>query len=387
MHVSSPAPFLPWTIAPVLTCLVTRNPSLHLPDLPSRLVPRLPAFPSRTVLSLDTNFGLDRNPRPSLILHVSPIPQYSLPPRADVSSVVPTSCLPPLPDLASQHLLVVMEDNTSKRGVKILPVSVSTPSTTCYPPTFPSHTLEQPRDPNEVTPTTRHYNASMLIYAVPPVMKSSGVNKITKHLSTLTGTQTNRTTWSMTLQYPLDNLDAHPHIVCCHPHTFERPQDPDDGHTTTRQDKTAERSRAICDDARKDDTSTKRIEEWGARIVPGLRWTHPDPHHTTILPRPTTSPAYTTPEDQDCHANPKQCNIDNKTRPRRYVKTQRLRFNSTSKLDTLESHPNEQYYHMHVPDSDTDPFVFAPDPQNYKHKYDYEDAHCEDKKGNLFEDE
>ncbi|KAH8985816.1 hypothetical protein EDB92DRAFT_1949680 [Lactarius akahatsu] len=100
MHVSPPAPFLPWTIAPVLTCLVTRDPSSHLPDLPSSLVPRLPAFPSRTVLSLDADLS---GPSSASIATLDPRSSSMSPPSPDIRFHCAPTFRPLCPPPAHPH--------------------------------------------------------------------------------------------------------------------------------------------------------------------------------------------------------------------------------------------------------------------------------------------
>ncbi|KAH8977445.1 hypothetical protein EDB92DRAFT_1958032 [Lactarius akahatsu] len=123
-------------------------------DLPSRPIPQSSAFLSPEVLPLRANLsGSTSVSSRTLSLH----PSTTLPLCCYLLSLLPSHSSHLLFGAASQSPFIVVEDNTSKRGVKTSQNSVSTPSDTSttqttrhYPPLFLTRAFKQPRNPDEL---------------------------------------------------------------------------------------------------------------------------------------------------------------------------------------------------------------------------------------------
>ncbi|KAH9010162.1 hypothetical protein EDB85DRAFT_1902370 [Lactarius pseudohatsudake] len=142
-----------------------------LPSPPVLTSPRTP-FSGLHSLSPDSPLGLslalDETPR----LSSSEIADSTLDDIDNAANTVLFTSRPPSPSFTptfpSTHppASIVEDDNIPKRGVKTIENSVLIPLVPRYPPIFPRHALEMPRDPDEFAPTAAQ-NRDRVITTVP----------------------------------------------------------------------------------------------------------------------------------------------------------------------------------------------------------------------------
>ncbi|KAH8995998.1 hypothetical protein EDB92DRAFT_1967350 [Lactarius akahatsu] len=243
--------------------------------LPSQSsVPNPSMFPSLGTVSHNTDLSGPRPPSflpldPSSLAPSRPPPQRPVPLCCYCPSLLPSPSSPLLLGAVSQSPLVVMEDNTSKRGVKTSQLSVSAPSaalrpdppgiTPRYSLLMPSNTLKilttSPRPP----PRTR--------YAVDRTIDSQGQEIASRPKSP-------PQILLLNLHSPITNLTTPTPYDDVRAYNVQKIQN---YHANPKQTRLAINEVAQQqEDART--TPQQRIETWRTQIMPDFHQTHPGPH-------------------------------------------------------------------------------------------------------------